>query len=112
METARYTAVETGEPIDGVRLAELASGEETSMQRFEIEPGTTVPEHSHPHEQTGFLSEGRLRFVSGGEPFVVEAGDSFTIPGGEPHSVTNEGDDVAVGVDVFSPPRADPDWVE
>jgi len=80
------------------------------MQRFEIEPGATVPEHSHPHEQTGFLSEGRLRFVSGGETFVVEAGDSFTVPGGEPHSVRNDGDTVAAGIDVFSPPRTDPDW--
>lgn len=82
------------------------------MQRFEIEPGATVPEHSHPHEQTGYLREGTVTFVSGGEETVVEAGDSFTVPGGESHSVTNDGDAVARGIDVFSPPREDPEWAE
>ena len=50
--------------------------------------------------------------VSGGEEFVVEAGDSFSIPGDEPHSVVNRSDTAARGVDVFSPPRTDPDWAE
>lgn len=112
MEHVRSSDVEAAEPVDNVSLRRLASGEETSMQRFEIEPGATVPEHSHRHEQIGFLYEGTVTFVSGGEEFTVEAGDSFAIPGGESHSVTNDGDAVARGIDVFSPPRTDPDWAE
>ncbi len=112
MEHLKSTDADAAEPVENVHLTALVSGAETSMQLFEIEPGATVPEHSHPHEQTGFLYEGTVTFVSGGEEFVVEAGDAFNIPGGEPHSVTNGSDAPARGVDVFSPPRTDPDWAE
>jgi len=112
MEHVRSSDADAAEPVENVHLTALASGSETSMQLFEIEPGATVPEHSHHHEQTGFLYEGTVTFVSGGEEFVVEAGDSFSIPGDEPHSVVNHSDAAARGVDVFSPPRTDPDWAE
>ncbi|MFO7926711.1 MAG: cupin domain-containing protein [Halobacteriota archaeon] len=112
MDRVRSSDVEAAEPVEDVYLELLASGEHTSMQRFEIEPGATVPEHSHHHEQTGFVYEGELTFISGGETVVVEAGDSFTIQGEEPHSAENRGDVPVRGVDVFSPPRTDPDWAE
>ena len=112
MERVSTHGVDPAEPISGVSLTALAAGEATSMQHFDIDPGATVPEHSHPHEQTGFVYEGELTFVAGGETVVVEAGDSFSIPGGEPHSARNEGRVPVRGVDVFSPPRPDPDWAE
>ncbi len=112
MRRVRSDDVQAAEPIESVKLKSLAAGEKTSMQQFEIEPGASVPEHSHPHEQTGFVYEGELTFVSGGEEILTVAGDSFSIPGGEPHSVTNEGDVPVRGVEVFSPPRTDPDWAE
>jgi len=112
MDRVSTREVDASEPIEGVSLELLAAGEETSMQRFEIDPGAEVPEHSHPHEQTGFVYEGELTFVSGGETVVVESGSSFSIPGGEPHSAKNEGEVPVRGVDVFSPPRTDPDWAE
>ena len=112
MERVSVSENESSEAVDGTHLTQLASGEETSIQFFEFDPDSKVPEHSHHHEQTGFLYEGTVTFVSGGEEFVVEAGDSFSIPGDEPHSVTNHSDAVARGVDVFSPPRPDPDWAE
>ncbi|CDK40789.1 cupin [Halorubrum sp. AJ67] len=49
--------------------------------------------------------------VDGGER-VVEAGDTYVIPGGEPHAAANRGDEPVVGYDIFSPPRANPDWGE
>jgi quercetin dioxygenase-like cupin family protein len=54
--------------------------------------------------------DGVLTFVVDGERIPVGAGDSFAIPGGEPHAAENAGDVPAVGLDVFSPPRDDPDW--
>lgn len=99
--------------MDGVHLAQLAVGEGMSVQHFRIEPGATVPEHDHHHEQAGFVYEGELTFVAGGESRTesrVGPGDSYTIPGGEPHAVENGGDVAARGVDVFSPPRPNPDW--
>jgi quercetin dioxygenase-like cupin family protein len=112
MERVSTRDVDASEPVEDVFLELLAAGEETSLQRFKIDPGATVPEHSHPHEQTGFVYEGTLTFVSGGETVVVESGDSFTIPGDEPHSAKNEGEVSVRGVDVFSPSRSDPDWAE
>lgn len=100
------------EAVEDVHLTQLATGERTSIQGFEIEPGAFVPEHSHHHEQTGFVYEGELTFLQGGEETVVEAGDSFTIPGDEPHAAENRGTEPVRGVDIFAPPRPNPDWAE
>ena len=112
MERVGLSERETIEAVEQVHLTQLAAGERTSIQGFEIEPGATVPEHSHHHEQTGFVYEGELTFLVGGEEFAVSAGESFTIPGDEPHAAVNRGDGVVRGVDVFAPARPDPDWAE
>lgn len=112
MERVGLADRETVEAVDRVHLTQLAVGDRTSIQGFEIEAGATVPEHSHHHEQTGFVYEGELTFVVDGEAIAVAAGDSFTIPGGEPHAAENRGEEPVRGVDVFAPPRPDPDWAE
>lgn len=100
------------EAVDGASLRLLAGGTEVNIQQFSIDPGAVVPEHSHPHEQAGYLLEGALTFTVDDESLLVEADDSYVIPGGEPHSAENRADTTAVGLDVFSPPRDDPDWSE
>jgi quercetin dioxygenase-like cupin family protein len=112
MERVSGSKVDPTEAVDGVHLSQLAAGAEMSVQHFRIEPGAAVPEHAHPHEQTGYLTAGTLRFLVDGEELVVSAGDSYAIPGGESHGAENRGDAVAEGVDIFSPPRLDPDWLE
>ncbi|SDZ93300.1 Cupin domain-containing protein [Haloplanus vescus] len=101
------TAVEA---VPDVFLSQLASGDEMSVQQFVIDPGAAVPEHSHPHEQAGFVTQGEGVFVIDGEERVVSAGDSYVVPGGESHRVENRGDVPFEGVDIFSPPRDDPAW--
>ena len=98
------------EAVPGVHLTQLAAGEEMSVQRFRIEPGATVPEHDHHHEQTGYVVSGTLTFTVDGGTVPVGPGDSYAIPGGEPHAAANEGDEPVVGIDTFAPPRTDPDW--
>ena len=110
MERVPLSAVEATEAVDGVHLAQLAAGTEMSVPHFRIEAGATVPEHSHPHEQTGYLTAGTLTFLVDGEELTVSAGDSYAIPGGEPHAVENRGDTTVEGVDIFAPPRVNPDW--
>jgi Mannose-6-phosphate isomerase len=111
-----YTSHDPGadvEAVPGVHLSRLAAGEHMSVQHFTVEPGTTVPEHSHHHEQAGFIYEGTLTFVlADGSEVAVTAGDSYDLAGEEVHGAVNRGDVPVKGVDVFSPPRTDPDWAE
>ena len=110
MDIVSQSAVESGSPIDGVHLRLLASGEQMNVQHYRIEPGASIPVHSHPHEQLGFVMQGTLVFDVDGEEFTVEEGKSYALAGDEPHGVQNRGDVPVEGIDVFSPPRDDPDW--
>lgn len=112
METHELSTLETVEAVEGVHLAQMSVGDEMSVQHFHIRPGAVVPAHEHHHEQAGFVYEGSLTFLVGDEEFVVTAGESYVIPGGEAHGVENRGDGAVRGIDVFSPPRANPDWME
>jgi quercetin dioxygenase-like cupin family protein len=112
MEIVPEESVESTEAVEGVHLKLLAGADEMNVQHFFIEPGATVPEHSHPHEQTGYIVEGTLAFQVDGEEYLAEPGDSYAIPGGEPHAAENRGDVPVVGLDIFSPPRENPDWQE
>ncbi len=42
-------------PIDGIWMKTLVYGEKTLMTEFKLEKGNTLPKHTHPHEQTGYL---------------------------------------------------------
>jgi quercetin dioxygenase-like cupin family protein len=110
MEIVTDEHVEPTEAMPGVHLTQGAAGERASIQRFRIEPGATVPEHAHPHEQIGTVTGGVLTLVVDGEDRPVRAGDTFVIPGDEPHAARNDGDRPATGVEVFSPARPNPDW--
>ena len=112
METFAPATLESAEPIEGVHLTPVATGEEMSAHWFDIEPGAVVPEHDHPHEQFGFVHQGELTFAVGGERIVVSAGQGFAIPGGEPHRAENTGDSSVYGMDVFAPPREFEYWSE
>jgi quercetin dioxygenase-like cupin family protein len=114
MDRISIDDVEPTEAADDVYLALLAGGDEMNVQHFRIEPGASVPVHDHPHEQVGYIVAGELTFVAGedGEEIVVGPGDSYSLAGGEPHGAENRGDDPVVGIDVFSPPRDNPPWLD
>ncbi|MFB6132247.1 MAG: cupin domain-containing protein [Halanaeroarchaeum sp.] len=112
MERVSASDVASAEPETGVHLKLLAGAAAMNVQHFHIEAGATVPEHSHPHEQTGYVVSGEAVFVADGEEISVGPGDSYAIPGGEPHGLENRGDEPVVGVDIFSPPRENPSWEE
>jgi quercetin dioxygenase-like cupin family protein len=113
MEITRTGASETVEVEPGVHLTQLAVGTECSVQHVRIEPGGAVPEHSHPHEQVGFVYEGELTFpFEEGEAITVGPGDSYWLEGEEVHAAENEGETTVRAIDVFSPPRPNPGWLE
>ncbi|MCO8243161.1 MULTISPECIES: cupin domain-containing protein [unclassified Haladaptatus] len=110
MESIALSDREVTEAVDGVYLAQLVAGERMSIQHFHIEPGVTVPEHSHEHEQTGFVYGGTLTIIVDGEEFTIEQDDSYAIPSDEPHAAENRTDTPVRGVDIFSPPRLGVPW--
>ena len=93
------------ELLEGVELTTLVHGEKTLMGQFKIDKGCIVPVHSHPHEQTGIMISGKLRFNVEGEIWDVETGDSWCLPGGVEHSAEALEDTMVI--EVFSPVRED-----
>ena len=89
---------------EGIQRTVLAWGERTLLGEFRLAKDAIMPEHSHPHEQTGYVVSGRVVFVlNGAERIVAGPGDAWCIPGNVPHSAEIIED--AVVVEVFSPVR-------
>ena len=113
MDVVQDDSFEEVEVEEGVHLAQLAAGEEMSIQHLRIEPGGRVPEHSHHHEQVGFVYQGEQTFeLDGGEVVTVGPGGSYRLESNEIHAAENRGEEELLAIDVFSPPRADPNWLE
>lgn len=93
------------EVISGICAKTLVYGEKTLFREFRMEAGSVLPKHSHFHEQTGYLVEGRMCLTIDGQTFDVEKGDCWCIPGDSEHSA--EILEYSVAVEVFSPVRED-----
>lgn len=93
------------EMLPGVTRRTLNEGHLTMLCELRMKKGSTIPPHTHPHEQTGYLASGRFRFRLGDEWAEFGPGDSWCVPGGVEHEVEVLEDTIAI--DVFSPPRAE-----
>jgi quercetin dioxygenase-like cupin family protein len=91
--------------LPGIRMKTLCYGARTLMMEVLLEPDSTLPVHAHPHEQTGYLVQGRLRLRIGADEQEVGPGDSWCIPSGVQHGAQSLEDSIAV--EVFSPVRED-----
>ena len=80
-------------------------GANTSMSVFRLEKGSVIPVHKHPHEQTGYLVSGSMKFNLDGQIHDAGPGDSWNIPGNIEHGVEVLEDTVVI--EVFSPVRED-----
>lgn len=89
--------------IPGLHRRTMATGDRVMVCEFFLERGTVVPQHSHMHEQAGYVVSGKITFVIGDREETLLQGDSYAIPGDVPHSATAHTDTVLV--EVFSPPR-------
>jgi quercetin dioxygenase-like cupin family protein len=90
-------------PIEGIEMKTLVYGENSNLTRFHLKKGSRLPDHSHPHEQTGFLVSGKMRLVIDSKEFLVEPGDTWCIKADIAHHAQILEDSVAV--EVFSPVR-------
>ncbi|HEY0831715.1 MAG TPA: cupin domain-containing protein [Candidatus Dormibacteraeota bacterium] len=87
-------------------FARAIKGERMSLAVVDLEPGSTVPEHSHENEQLGFILQGSMTFTIGGDKRELSAGDTYVIPSNVPHDAV-AGTGGCTAVDVFAPLRAD-----
>jgi len=93
------------EMLPGLIRRVLATSDVMMLAEFTFEEGVEVPEHTHPHDQVGYVVAGRMRMVMGEETAECGPGDSYHAPPGVPHSAVAL--ERSIVVDVFSPPRED-----
>ncbi len=91
--------------LEGVKLKNLTHGDKTHLTKVMLEKGAIIPEHKHPHEQTGYMLSGKLKFFSGKREFIVLPGDSWTFPGDTLHGA--EALEECIVLECFSPARED-----
>lgn len=91
------------EMLPGVVRRTLSCGDHMLLCEITLAKGAVVPEHDHPHEQTGYVVRGRLIFRIADEEREVVAGDGYVIPGNVSHAVTALEESIAI--DIFSPVR-------
>ncbi len=99
---ANHEAHQT-EMLPGVWRRTLNAGDRTMLCEITIAEGAEVPDHTHPHEQIGYLVSGRMEFWLGDEHRLLQPGDSWLVPSNVPHRVRAL--DRVVAIDIFSPPR-------
>ncbi len=105
MPTTKSGSIEGFERAPGVTIKTLTDGDRMMLLEVQIAAGAVVGMHTHPHEQTGRLQSGRLRFEIDGKTHDLGPGDAWIIPAEVPHEATGIED--CLVVEVFSPPRED-----
>ena len=79
-----------------IALVDFSNGPQASAE----------PAHSHPHDQAGYVAEGKIVMHLGEEEHRLSAGDLFFIPSGVPHTVRRLTKRVRL-VECFTPLRED-----
>ena len=90
---------------DGI-AGRVVHGERITLGVVELDPGITLPEHSHEHEQLGLVLRGSIRFRVGDEERELGPGETWEIPSNTPHRA-EAGPDGASVLDLFAPPRSE-----
>ena len=100
--------------FDEIRAFELAAGvtgrplfgRGAMLNVIEFEPGSTVPLHSHQHEQLGLVLRGMQALVVNGVAHELGPMEGYVMPGGVEHSAYC-GPEGALVLDIFAPVRED-----
>ena len=81
-------------------------GDNLLLAAVELDSGSEVPSHTHPHEQGGIMLKGGLEMDIAGETRRLKPGDMYIIPGNVEHGARFVGSPARV-LDIFSPVRED-----
>ena len=94
---------EAKEMLPGVRIRTFW-GKEMLLSLVDLDANTTVPMHSHLHEQAGTIISGEMEMTIGGKKKLLKTGDTYIIPGNVQHNAVT-GNKPAQVLDIFSPVR-------
>ena len=100
-KNAEATAVEM---LPGIFRRTLNEGAHTMLCELHMAAGSTVPAHTHPPPQIGYLASGRFRFRLGDEEVDGSAGTFVLVPRGTIHAFWNPHDEPATMLSIVSPP--------
>jgi quercetin dioxygenase-like cupin family protein len=93
--------------LEGTKRRILMHSKNLMLVYYEIEPGAVFPDHSHHHEQMGYIFKGSGEFIIDGEKKTVSAGSSYFIEPNETHEFKVVGNETCVLIDIFYPSRMD-----
>jgi quercetin dioxygenase-like cupin family protein len=91
--------------LSGVTRKTLAQSHILMLCEFTFDAHVTIPIHSHPHEQVGYVVKGHVEMTIDDEIYELTEGDSYCAPSNVPHGVYTLAESKII--DTFSPPRED-----
>jgi quercetin dioxygenase-like cupin family protein len=91
---------------DGAQRRVLSYSDNLMLVQFNFAANVKSWEHSHPHEQVGYVVSGEIDvFMEGHQPVRLQAGGSYYVPSNVRHYIATLCETVLV--DCFTPMRAD-----
>ncbi len=95
MKIVKVSEVQPTSRFPGVFSRPLLNPDQGSaavtMSELTIQPGATLPQHSHLVEEAFFVVQGKGEALAGGESSPVEAGAALLAPAGSMHGFRNTG---------------------
>ena len=80
------------------------AGKNMQMFYLKLEPGQ-VTNHSHPHEQMGYILAGKVALTIGTETKICLAGEAYYVPSNLQHGFKVMGNECLEYIEIFSPPK-------
>jgi quercetin dioxygenase-like cupin family protein len=91
---------------DGAQRRVLSHSPNMMLVHFTFDAGVTSWEHSHPHEQIGYVVSGEIDLLMAGQPAArLGPGCSYYVPPDVLHHIHTH--TPAVLIDCFTPARTD-----
>lgn len=84
--------------------AKVITGRNSQLAWCRLEPGQAT-DHTHAHEQIGYILSGSIKITIAGKSKILGPGDAYCILAGIRHGFKVLGDKKADYFEVFSPPK-------
>ena len=103
MKVYKWEEIEA-ERMSPTSTRQVILGDRIMLTRSRSQAGRKIPGHRH-EELMQYVLEGKIRYRSGEEERIVQAGEVIHVPAGVWHEIEILEDIIVL--DVFSPPKSD-----